>query len=360
MINHIVDVKVKPGRATDFCRAIQDNLSIWRAQPGFVDEIVLADVEADHIVAQSFWNTKEDADRFNANVFPRITAIVKDIMAAPPSSVTYTVAISTNRNIVPANELAEVIAQPAPNAIQSGSFPQQVMKLPSAIAVSALELLLQLFRGAQSVYDGAVDSVLAPTNGTPLAQAAPQAIPAISPIETDIVRDTLNALIAFVVPGPDAYSIAQGESTTEPGGYDAGILDALIRTVNATQPATPQGSASQLLAGVLNQIAQKVNPDRQGPFLSPFARLSMAEKAAVFQAIDADPRTRQLAGVLVITAFLVYSEGRAFDAGDRTLASQPLGWVLSNYGGVADGHDDFKGYFQNRRSVATDSSFSHS
>ena len=35
----------------------------------------------------------------------------------------------------------------------------------------------------------------------------------------DLVVDTFNGLVAFVVPGPDAYSVAQGESTTEPGTH---------------------------------------------------------------------------------------------------------------------------------------------
>lgn len=36
--------------------------------------------------------------------------------------------------------------------------------------------------------------------------------------DLDLTRDTLNGLVAFVVPGPDAYSRAQGEWTREPGG----------------------------------------------------------------------------------------------------------------------------------------------
>jgi heme-degrading monooxygenase HmoA len=355
LINHIVNVIVKPGRAADFCRAIQDNLSIWRAQPGFIDEIVLAEPGADRIVAQSFWTTVEDADRFNAEVFPRITAIVKDFMAAPPKSVTYQVAVSTNRNIVPDDDLARVIANRPSDQADTGNLATQAMKLPPKIMISALELLLHLSRGARDVYDGAIDGALELTRGTARNASAVSARAATMPVETDIVRDTLNALIAFVVPGSDAYSVSQGESTPEPGGCDAGILDTLIKTINATQPPTPRGpSAVSALTGALNQIALKINPSPQSPFLSPFARLSMAEKAAVFQTIEADPQIRALAGVLVPIAFLVYSEAGVFDPRKRIIRSWPLGWTLSNYEGVADGRDDFKGYYQNRQSVATD------
>lgn len=343
-------MKVKPGRATDFCRAIHDNLSIWRAQPGFVDEIVVAEPAADHIVAQSFWSTKEDADRFNAEVFPRITAIVKDIMAAPPKSVTYQVAVSTNRNIVPEDELAKTISHRS-QSLQGGNLAAQAIKLPPAIMISGLELFLKVSRSVQNVYNGTVDEALSWMNAESISKysSAGDAAPAR---EKNVVRDTLNGLIAFVVPGPDEYSVAQGESTAEPGGCDAGILDALITTINAVQPATPQDqSPAAILAEVLNQVAGKINPSAQGPFLSAFARLSIAEKAAVFQAIEADPQTRPLAAVLVIVAFLAYSEGSSFNPQTRTISSRPLGWKLSNYEGVADGRNEFKGYFQNRQSV---------
>ena len=35
-----------------------------------------------------------------------------------------------------------------------------------------------------------------------------------------LVRDTMNGLVAFVVPGSDDYSVHQGVSTPEPGGID--------------------------------------------------------------------------------------------------------------------------------------------
>ena len=48
------------------------------------------------------------------------------------------------------------------------------------------------------------------------AFATPPATPPAT--ENDMVRDTFNALIAFVVPGSDAYSWAQGESSLTQGG----------------------------------------------------------------------------------------------------------------------------------------------
>jgi hypothetical protein len=68
--------------------------------------------------------------------------------------------------------------------------------------------------------------------------------------------------------------------------------------------------------------------------------------------MDATPTFVPLAGVLpAMVAFLCYSEGSAYDPQTQTLTGEPLGWQLCQYQGVADGRAEFRGYFQNRRSV---------
>lgn len=163
----------------------------------------------------------------------------------------------------------------------------------------------------------------------------------------DLVHDTFNGLLAFVVPGPDEYSLSQGVSTAEPGGIDAGGADVLITTLDKSTPFVPQFSAT--VAMVLNGLAEVVNPSAIGPFLSPFARLSFAEKVGVFQIMDATESLRVLAGVLpALVAAFSYSEAGVFDPATRSLTGQPIGWQISNYQGVADGRDEFLGYFGKR------------
>jgi len=168
--------------------------------------------------------------------------------------------------------------------------------------------------------------------------------------QLDIVRDTLSGLIAFIVPGPDAYSVAQEVSTPEPGGLDAGIMEVLIESFDQSQPSPPPASA--VVATVLNDFAQQVNPALSGPFLSSFANLSFREKVTVFAIMEGIDPLKPLAGVLpAFVAYLVYSEAGVFDPGTRSLTEQPLGWTLSGYEGVADGRDVFIGYFENRKKV---------
>jgi len=169
-------------------------------------------------------------------------------------------------------------------------------------------------------------------------------------VTADLLHDTFNGLLAFIVPGPDDYSVAQGVSTVEPGGVDIGVTDILIATLDETTPFLPQFSAT--VAGILNSIALVVNPSPPGTFLSPFACLSFAEKAAVFQIMDGTESLKPLAGVLPpFVAFFCYSEAAVFDPVTRSLTGDPIAWHLSNYQGVADGRNELLGYFENRRRV---------
>lgn len=180
---------------------------------------------------------------------------------------------------------------------------------------------------------------------SPLIGTMAKTVDAATP---DLLHDTLNGLLAFIVPGPDAHSLAQDASSTTPGGVDANVAEVLIQTLDRSAPFLPQFSA--VVAGILNNLAQVVNPSAAGPFASPFANLKYGEKVAVLQIMDATDSLKSLGGVLpAFVAYLVYSDAGAFDPGTRSLTGQPVGWTISKYSGVADGRDEFRGYFQNRR-----------
>jgi hypothetical protein len=160
----------------------------------------------------------------------------------------------------------------------------------------------------------------------------------------DLTHDTINGLLAFVLPGADAWSLAQGVSEADPGGVDAGVADVLIATIDESTPFVPSFSAQ--VAAILNGLAQSVNPGGGGTLASPFANLSFAQKAAVFQIMDATPALELFGGLLpLFAAFFCYSEAGVLDPATRSLTGQPLGWTLCHYQGVADGRDELLGYF---------------
>jgi hypothetical protein len=113
--------------------------------------------------------------------------------------------------------------------------------------------------------------------------------------------------------------------------------------------------------------------------LTPFSRLTWQEKGEVWRRFEVlvpdyfspgspvsllpasdDPDiVRSLGGLLdyasgvipPLATFGSYSEWSVFDAATRTERARPVGYVLSNYGGPADGWDEFLGYYQGRRSA---------
>lgn len=169
-----------------------------------------------------------------------------------------------------------------------------------------------------------------------------------------LTADTINGLVAMIVPGPDNYSQHQGVSTPEPGGIAANATDPLIFTFNLVGLAPPPFHGfADLIAFVLNNVAQAVSPGVAGPFASSFANLSFGDKVAAFGAMEsgaAGPELVPLAGILpVFVNFTVYCEAGVFDPSDGVPVARPVGWTLSSYEGAADGRDEFLGYYRNRR-----------
>lgn len=167
------------------------------------------------------------------------------------------------------------------------------------------------------------------------AGAAGPSLADLAPVFDALSEDTINGLIAFVVPGPDAYSVAQGVADTAPGGLAADgtafmlnaldnfypvpqepllqLVQALATGISSNLPGftlSPtvllladelDGVLSVLLAGettvplsllvalLLNFVATLVDPTAvNGDFLSPFSRLSFTEKTKAFQLMETD------------------------------------------------------------------------
>jgi hypothetical protein len=205
----------------------------------------------------------------------------------------------------------------------------------------------------------------------------------------DLVRDTLNGLVAFVLPGDEIYSRAQGEQGGGPGGIEAGATDLLVANLDRylptpvldvagiplTVPGVETVPLSAAVANLLDAVALTVNPlpgnllSSDGLIVSPFARLSMAEKAKVFQELEGlqmpdvflpEPFTRVsgnlsfLVGIVpAFAGFLASNEAGVFDPKTRTLTARPVSWQISGYqpNGPVEGWDELKGYYQGRKKV---------
>ena len=99
MFVRVVEVKTKPGKAREVCDTLHEKiLSTLKAQPGFVDEVVLVS-EAEGILALSFWKTKEDAERYSHQDYGQVNDLIQHLVHTKPRIHAYDVETSTCHKI---------------------------------------------------------------------------------------------------------------------------------------------------------------------------------------------------------------------------------------------------------------------
>jgi heme-degrading monooxygenase HmoA len=101
MFTRIVEVTTKSGKAKELSNTINDKvLPILKKQSGFVDETVLvSDPEPNRVLAISFWNTREDAERYQQEQYPTIHEMIRHLLETEPLVRTFNVDSSTTHKI---------------------------------------------------------------------------------------------------------------------------------------------------------------------------------------------------------------------------------------------------------------------
>jgi quinol monooxygenase YgiN len=102
MYTRVVELTIKPGKARELAEAINDKvLPILKKQTGFVDEtVLLSDTEPQRVLALSFWNSKENAERYHREQYAKISDVMKPLLEAEPVVRTFDVHTSTTHKIV--------------------------------------------------------------------------------------------------------------------------------------------------------------------------------------------------------------------------------------------------------------------
>ncbi len=87
MFTRTVEVTPKSGKARELANTINDKvLPILKKQKGFVDETVLvSDKEDNRVLSLSFWNSKEDAEKYQSQV-ARISLSPRQLLPALTSA----------------------------------------------------------------------------------------------------------------------------------------------------------------------------------------------------------------------------------------------------------------------------------
>lgn len=101
MFTRIVECHVKPEKREDFAHKLRnDVLPVLQKQPGFVDLIGLtSETEPERLLSVSFWNNKEDAERYHREHYNRLVDMLRPMLKRDPQIDTYTVDTSTTHRI---------------------------------------------------------------------------------------------------------------------------------------------------------------------------------------------------------------------------------------------------------------------
>lgn len=101
MFTRVVEIHCKAGLSKEVTDTIQDKVvSILKKQRGFVDETILvSDTDPTHVMGLSYWNSKEDADRYRREEFAKVRDLLQPYLESEPVIRTFDVHTSTPHKI---------------------------------------------------------------------------------------------------------------------------------------------------------------------------------------------------------------------------------------------------------------------
>lgn len=91
-----VSFHLKPGRATEFTRLLDQNvIPLLRKQPGFQHELALVAPGGADVVTISVWDLKENAETYARGAYPGVLKTLDQVLEGTPQVQLYDVSNST-------------------------------------------------------------------------------------------------------------------------------------------------------------------------------------------------------------------------------------------------------------------------
>jgi quinol monooxygenase YgiN len=101
MFTRIVEVTVRPESRDTLINLLNNEvLPTLRKEKGFVDSVGLTSPEnGNQLLSITFWKTRQDADTYHQNTYPRLLSLLNPHITHPPTIRTYDVVTSTVHKI---------------------------------------------------------------------------------------------------------------------------------------------------------------------------------------------------------------------------------------------------------------------
>jgi quinol monooxygenase YgiN len=101
MFTRAIEMTSKSGKVKELANLINEKaVPILKKQHGFVDEIVLVSHgEPDRVLALSFWNRQEDAEKYQRERYQKIHDTLRHLLEAEPEIRTFDVHSSIGHKI---------------------------------------------------------------------------------------------------------------------------------------------------------------------------------------------------------------------------------------------------------------------
>ena len=100
MFTRHVIMQLKQDSAAEFTRTVEKTiLPMMRQQNGFRDEITFISVDDSEAIANSFWETKEDAEAYEQVGYPQVLKALSNVVEGTPRVGTAVVSNSTLHKI---------------------------------------------------------------------------------------------------------------------------------------------------------------------------------------------------------------------------------------------------------------------
>ena len=99
MFGRQVTMKLKTNSASELTRLVDNEIiPMLRKQKGFRDETTFVAPERSEVIANSFWDTKEDAEAYNRSAYPEVLKSLSNVIEGTPTVKNFEFANATFRN----------------------------------------------------------------------------------------------------------------------------------------------------------------------------------------------------------------------------------------------------------------------